>query len=551
MNDETGEIPQHHNQLRRWAAEHSADRVEYEAFRSLAEARKRPDAAAILDTSWDSTLAVFPVSRIVADEATLDLLLADLEAVVHELDDEVSKTSAAPSHGRVFYETMAAVRATHWDVGDHLWLDDELFAVDLAKAVEDVLRGVSPRIDAGTLDRIPLMREWWPAVERGDVDAVRDLLDRGVRPDAGDRARFTALARSTRDGDLAMMQLLLDRGADPNAPGWQTRTPTTAAASRAADCAGEHAPDPRPLEMLLAAGGRLGMREAVILGDVDLARKLLDEDPSIDLSGDARYISDMTFLKVAAMHGHPDMARYLLDAGADLEACEPEFDFGWTALSVAALEGRADVVALLLDRGAAIDYEDLTGRTPLALAAEHGRDEVVRLLLDRGAALDHEVLPGCTPLALAAEHGRAEVVRLLIDRGARRGLLDSIVLGDAAAVAGFLDSHEHAPEQELELLDLAVRTANLDILRMVLESLPRRRRGLEPSPLAGSLLFEAVSSGRLEVVKLLIDHGSDPFQPRYDGLLPVDLAEREGHACIAEFLHARRVEADERLRWDY
>jgi ankyrin repeat protein len=59
-----------------------------------------------------------------------------------------------------------------------------------------------------------------------------------------------------------------------------------------------------------------------------------------------------------------------------------------------------------------------------------------------------------------------------------------------------------------------------------------------------------VRSGRLEVVKLLIDHGCDPFQPRYDGLLPVDLAEREGHARIAEFLRVRRAEADERLRWD-
>jgi ankyrin repeat protein len=68
---------------------------------------------------------------------------------------------------------------------------------------------------------------------------------------------------------------------------------------------------------------------------------------------------------------------------------------------------------------------------------------------------------------------------------------------------------------------------------------------------ADRLLAEAVRSGRLEVVRLLVDHGCDPLRPLHDGLLPVDLAEREGHACIAEFLHAKRAEADALLRWDY
>ena len=54
---------------------------------------------------------------------------------------------------------------------------------------------------------------------------------------------------------------------------------------------------------------------------------------------------------VAAVHGRPDMARLLLDAGADPSSVA---SYGPTPLMTAAQPGQLEVLRLLLARGAAV-----------------------------------------------------------------------------------------------------------------------------------------------------------------------------------------------------
>ncbi|MDG3004964.1 ankyrin repeat domain-containing protein [Paludisphaera mucosa] len=279
------------------------------------------------------------------------------------------------------------------------------------------------------------------------------------------------------------------------------RTPTTAAVRRSvARSAGES--DRRTLEMILAAGGRLGLREAVILGDVDLARRILDADPTIDVSGDAHWYHSYPFLMVAAEFGRPEMARFLLDRGAAIEATDE--DVGFTALGVAACVGCLEVAALLLDRGAEIDHVDVHG---------------------------------FTPLAHAAERRKLDVVRLLIARGARRGILDAVLLGDAARVAALLAEVDGPEGRDLYVVqacrELAVAAGDLEILALLLDSDP-------PSPWddygCPTFLGSAAESGGLDVVELLVSRGYDPNQPDRDGLTPLARAERAGHSEVADYL---------------
>src|SRR4051794_27003109 len=56
------------------------------------------------------------------------------------------------------------------------------------------------------------------AALKGDVDALRGLLDRGVHPDLLSAGGASALRRAAERGHLEALRLLLDRGASPNPP---------------------------------------------------------------------------------------------------------------------------------------------------------------------------------------------------------------------------------------------------------------------------------------------------------------------------------------------
>ena len=65
----------------------------------------------------------------------------------------------------------------------------------------------------------------------GDVDAVRRLIDLGFAVDAVDAQGCTALLRAAGGGHLAVTDLLLARGADPQHAAASGATPLSAAVS--------------------------------------------------------------------------------------------------------------------------------------------------------------------------------------------------------------------------------------------------------------------------------------------------------------------------------
>ncbi|MFJ8978512.1 ankyrin repeat domain-containing protein [Streptomyces sp. NPDC102282] len=150
-------------------------------------------------------------------------------------------------------------------------------------------------------------------------------------------------------------------------------------------------------------------------GDAALVAGLLDEGVPADHRADGR-----TALDLAVRHGHGDVVRLLLAAGAD-----PEQEAGeWgelTVLAQAATYSRTEIVRSLLDAGAHPDQECRTG-FPLLFAASAAVPgptcpEVVDLLLDRGADIGLR-LRDLTALEWAVWFGRVDMVRQLLRRGA-------------------------------------------------------------------------------------------------------------------------------------
>ncbi|MGI9002299.1 MAG: ankyrin repeat domain-containing protein [Pseudonocardia sp.] len=183
------------------------------------------------------------------------------------------------------------------------------------------------------------------------------------------------------------------------------------------------------LAMLRFDSRRLGLPPD-LPGVGAMTRALLDAGAPVDGDPDA----SETPLITAASYGDAEVARILVDAGADLEATGPAT--GGTALHHAAVFGMTDVVDVLVAVGATIHdvveaaaVGDVTGRlgagTPvgervaaLRMAAGHERLAVIDQLLAIGTPVDGLDGAGSTALHEAAYHGRPRSVRHLLARRA-------------------------------------------------------------------------------------------------------------------------------------
>jgi ankyrin repeat protein len=156
-----------------------------------------------------------------------------------------------------------------------------------------------------------------------------------------------------------------------------------------------------------------------------------------------------TPLMYAAREGSLEAARVLADAGADLNATDPD---GATALVVAIINGHFDTAAMLAEKGADPNIADSTGMAALFAAVDmntlgeiYGRPprkstdkltalDLLPILLDHGAIVDATLKgptlyrahtpgegsfgEGTTPLMRAARNADTPAMRVLLARGA-------------------------------------------------------------------------------------------------------------------------------------
>jgi ankyrin repeat protein len=122
-----------------------------------------------------------------------------------------------------------------------------------------------------------------------------------------------------------------------------------------------------------------------------------------------------TCLMEAAIDGHLDICRLLLDKGAQLEARDIN---GITPLQVAAIQGYVETVRLLCDHGADVEASDNTGWKPLHYAAFWGHISVVKELIEeRNAEINARKNYGQTALRLARHNDKADVAAYLVSHG--------------------------------------------------------------------------------------------------------------------------------------
>ena len=173
-------------------------------------------------------------------------------------------------------------------------------------------------------------------------------------------------------------------------------------------------------------------------GETESARELLGKD-GVDV--DKISLHDRNALMSAALGGHADTVRMLIDAGAKVNASN---ESGMTALMFAAEGGNVDVINALIDRGAEINQTDRGRRTVLMHVADEGNAELVAKLIGLGADIDARDNYDGTALIYAVDNGKMDAARVLIEGGAdvdaadldgRTVLMGASYFGDAGTVS--------------------------------------------------------------------------------------------------------------------
>lgn len=308
---------------------------------------------------------------------------------------------------------------SYWALADWAVSHDNRIATHaLLPFVEDVDRRDEDKNDPPLLNRV-VRRQW--------VESVQLLIRRGADLNIAS-GTCPALGEAVSQHSLALAQMLLDAGCDPDVRDWAGQT--------ALHNAARHAPKSFA-RLLIDRGAAVNIRDkdqrtplllAIPRGDLDVAELLIEANADVNVADKDGETPLLRAIKAdhfelaeklvrrgadvnrVSREGHPplglaiwrnrwSLARLIVSKGADLEAAN---QFGYSALQGALWGRQVDFASELIRKGADVRRADKLGRTPLHLAAEwcgkEGDGRIVAELVAKGADVNARNHDGRSPL---------------------------------------------------------------------------------------------------------------------------------------------------------
>lgn len=323
----------------------------------------------------------------------------------------------------------------------------------------------------------------------GHRDTVNLLLQRGHQINAFNDG--SALSSAAKRGDIQMVQLYLDGGADVNSTRERKKTALyKATKSGHIDI----------VKLLLQAGAEIHPKKdqwewaplyaAISKGHTSIGKLLIDN-----------YADNLPFsdvLLTALQCSNLDLADILVESVAN---CLPNFGFNWTNLLTAAtICGHLRITQLLLDQ----NPEYLPTPHTLHAAIDCGHLHIVKLLLAAGAKVTHPSKTTAVPLYTATQFGYTRIVQLLLNnlKDITEGTRNSALLWAAGSgcidLFNLLDSDPANLDSSLErLLKKAIEGGNIEIVKLCVS-----RQG---GP-GNYSLYGAICSGQVNIVQLILSY---------------------------------------------
>ena len=393
------------------------------------------------------------------------------------------------------------------------------------------------------------------AVERGDREGVRSLLEQDADVNTPQADGTTALHWAAHRDDLETAELLMAAGADVNAANNYGITPLSLACTNGSAAM---------VAKLLEAGananavqqtGETAIMTAAQTGNLEVVNLLLAHGADVNGRETRR---EQTALMWAVEQKHTGVVRTLIERGADVHALSRG---GFTPWLFAAQQGDLDSVQALMGAGVDVNTTSPQWGSALVVSTARGHEELSLFLLEEGAdpkavdgngitALHYSVLKGLAVFAAAPAHlgvnahlyrpSMMKLARELLERGANPNArtvtrrLRGVGGGAMVGVAGSTP------------LMLASAAADPELVRLLIEWGGDVRLGTfgDSTPL---LLAAGIANkmdrpnkqeyeNALEVAKMLVKEGADVNAVGENGWTPLHGAAYSGADEIVQFL---------------
>lgn len=232
--------------------------------------------------------------------------------------------------------------------------------------------------------------------ESGAAPVIKQLIAAGADVHARNEGGGNAVTAAAEAGDVDVLRLLLDHGADPNSK----------------------------VRIIESHCEVSALMTAVQLGHFDFVKLLLDRGADVNLAtehGNALHFAAFTHQK--------EITRLLLDRGVDVNTRGRRLlsfrnDTGLTPLMYEALNERNDptISKWLIDRGVDVNARASSGESALSLARQRGNTSIVAALMAAGAQEEQTSAMPTRQTKLwsdhAAENSDAENFRKAAEAGA-------------------------------------------------------------------------------------------------------------------------------------
>lgn len=437
--------------------------------------------------------------------------------------------------------TAASLVAASSDVADAAMKGNKQAVRSLLQKKADVN---APQIDGSTA------LHW--AVRLDDLETAELLIRAGANVSSANRAGATPLNLAATNGNGAMIEKLIKAGADPNAPLTKYGDTALMVAARTGK--------PDAIKVLLDNGAQINAAEtwggttalmwAVSESHPDAVKMLIDRGANINARS--------KIVPSESGRGASKNANIVAVPRDPQPGEKPKKDYygGFTPLHFAVRQGDMESTRYLVAAGADLNAISADGKEPLGLAVYNGHYEIASFLIDSKANPNHVDAEGFTALFWAVDRRNMET---------NPGIPWMVTLDPMPLIKKLLASGanpnafvNNIPTSRRSSLNLTPRTwfatalaraafsADMELVRLLLSygadpNIVSSKNETALMQAAGYAWIDGYSKGksnaeRLEVIKLLVELGANVNAADDWGITALMAAGNFGDPIIVEYL---------------